>query len=286
MDVSGPANVTVEVARPEPHKRDPFDGVADHIERIVYTDEDHKGFTMRLHPQTKHYDAANDFRRPPPAQPGFFERVKHIFTPLGAFPTYEMMSVTNAADLDYFAKLWFGSQNTEIPVNPDTGSQYTTVCGSTATTCLGDKWDHTTSTSYGVVGSSETKEYGSVSLVGFTATDRVCVTTGTSGCSTDNFNIFVITSQTGMTSAYSGIWGLSSGLSNPTPTLLWQALKDNNIITNRIFCFGLRLNTGTSFLDMGSVITSNTKGGTIYYVEAISDFWWTNYVTGVKFGTG
>jgi len=113
MDVSGPANVTVEVPRPEPHKRDPFDGVADHIERIVYTDEDHKGFTMRLHPNRKHYDPANDYRRPSPALPGFFERVKdaakHVFTPLGAFPTSEVLSVTNSADLEYYAKLWFGS---------------------------------------------------------------------------------------------------------------------------------------------------------------------------------
>ena len=195
--------------------------------------------------------------------------------------------MTNAADLEYYAKLWFGAANEEITVNPDTGSQYTTVCGATAATCLGTKYTHNSGTStFTTTGSSETKYYGTVTLTGFTGTDRVCVTSGSAGCSTTGFNIFVITAQTGMTSAYSGIWGLSSGLSSATPTLLWQALKDNSVITNRIFCFGLRLSTGTSFLDMGSVILSNTKGGVVYYVPAITDFWWTNYVTGVKFGTG
>ena len=34
------------------------------------------------------------------------------------------------------------------------------------------------------------------------------------------------------------------------------------------------------------MITSNARGGVIHYIEAISDFWWTNYITGVKFGSG
>ena len=102
--------------------------------------------------------------------------------------------MTNSADLEYYAKLWFGQANEELTVNPDTGSQYTTVCGATATSCLGTKYTHNAgSTTFTTTGSSETKYYGTVTLTGFTGTDRVCVTSGSSGCSTDNFNIFVIT---------------------------------------------------------------------------------------------
>jgi hypothetical protein len=76
LDISGPANKTVTIGRPDPTKTDAFEGVADHIERIAYTDEDHKGFTMKLHPHRKHYDANNDYRRPAPAAPGLLKRIK------------------------------------------------------------------------------------------------------------------------------------------------------------------------------------------------------------------
>ena len=84
-----------------------------------------------------------------------------------------------------------------------------------------------------------------------------------------------------MTSAYSGVLGMSYS------SKFIEALKDNSIIANRVFCFGLRLSSQTSSLDIGNVVLSNTKGGTIYYVPAIADdYRWANYITGVKFGTG
>lgn len=95
-----------------------------------------------------------------------------------------------------------------------------------------------------------------------------------------------------MDATWSGIWGMNyaSGATT-TPTLLISALKTNSIITNRIFAFGLRnlsgTESGSSFLDMGAAVTSNTKGGTIYYNKVVSgNYWWTSYITGVKFGTG
>ena len=93
--------------------------------------------------------------------------------------------------------------------------------------------------------------------------------------------MFAVKSESGMTSAYSGILGM-----NPSSYFI-EALKDNSIIANRVFCFGLRLSTQTSFLDIGNVVLSNTKGGTIYYVPANADYWWwANYITGVKLGSG
>ena len=76
--------------------------------------------------------------------------------------------------------------------------------------------------------------------------------------------MFAVSAETGMTSAYSGILGMDMS------TYFIEALKENNIITNRVFCFGLRLSTQTSFLDIGNVVLSNTKGGTINYVPTIS----------------
>jgi hypothetical protein len=65
-----------------------------------------------------------------------------------------------------------------------------------------------------------------------------------------------------MPSTYSGIWGMSSTTLSSEPKSLIQNLKDEGVISKRVFAFGLRnddTSTSTSFLDIGTISLSNTK---------------------------
>ena len=56
------ATQVVEMGSPDGNL---FDGHPDTVEHLVYTDNEHRGFTMRLREKKKPYIRENDFRRKP-----------------------------------------------------------------------------------------------------------------------------------------------------------------------------------------------------------------------------
>ena len=81
--------------------------------------------------------------------------------------------------------------------------------------------------------------------------------------------------------------GLDTTTGNTGPILM-DAFKSANLITDKIFAFGLKLNaTGTSFLDFGVINSSAMRlASELIYIPAITSYWWSNYVNGIKFGAG
>jgi hypothetical protein len=75
--------------------------------------------------------------------------------------------------------------------------------------------------------SESTLSVYSAETEGFYATDQVCATTDNLSC-ISNFDVFIITSQSGLPSPVSGIVGLTPDTSvNYVPNLI-QQLKENN----------------------------------------------------------
>jgi len=87
-----------------------------------------------------------------------------------------------------------------------------------------------------------------------------------------------------------GIWGMASGLGTASSAgpLLMDAFKTANLISAKIFAFGLKLNaTGNSFLDFGVINNGAMRNASeLVYIPAMADYWWSNNVRGVKFGAG
>jgi hypothetical protein len=80
-----------------------------------------------------------------------------------------------------------------------------------------------------------------------------------------------------------GILGMTSNFKNGGPLFI-EALKDRGLITNSVFGFYLSGTDGRSFLDIGVLWnTSMRNKDELIWMDAIRDFWWSNYVTGIRF---
>ena len=135
--------------------------------------------------------------------------------------------------------------------------------------------------------SSGQRSFGAASSYGFEARDQVCLVTGTSGSCTQNQDIFIITQQIGFPISISGVIGLSTGATGG-PSLI-KSLYDSGAISDPIFAFTFRSQSqgGNSYLDIGVMKTSRMSNPSdMVTVNTISgDSYWSNYVTGIKFGS-
>jgi Eukaryotic aspartyl protease len=61
------------------------------------------------------------------------------------------IDLTNLDDLTYVAKVYVGSDKQGLDVVYDTGSDYLVLQSSTCSTCVSDKFNPSTSTTYAVV---------------------------------------------------------------------------------------------------------------------------------------
>ena len=105
----------------------------------------------------------------------------------------------------------------------------------------------------------------------------------------DQYNLFMITSQTGLSERIDGIWGMSSGQDSSEPVMIIDALYNAGLITARVFAFSISssYDSTSNFLDIGAYDTANMRNPSeLIWFEAIDDFWWTNYISGIKFGPG
>lgn len=108
--------------------------------------------------------------------------------------------------------MWTGPMymggNTLMDVVYDTGSDWLVVEGSDCSNCGGNTYDLDDSegTPVQVNASKTERNYGSASLTGYEYKDKVCIALGT--C-IDDFEFFLIDSQTGISEPIDGILGLS-----------------------------------------------------------------------------
>ena len=124
------------------------------------------------------------------------------------------------------------------------------------------------------------------SLSGNVATDRVCPTTDTNGCS--NTQEFVaISSASGLGEDEDGIlgmWAGNTGSSDETEMLMPNLVADSTISDN-IFSFYMTDTDGQSYIDFGAIDSSVvTNSGDVVYIDSESSEWWKNQVTGFRWG--
>lgn len=66
-------------------------------------------------------------------------------------------------------------------------------------------------------------------------------------------------------------------------------MKASGLISDALFAISMHTvddDTPKSWLDFGIINESGYEGDLIYYVDALDHKWWTNEITGIKFGSG
>jgi hypothetical protein len=80
-----------------------------------------------------------------------------------------------------------------------------------------------------------------------------------------------------------GILGMTSDFENGGPLFI-KSLKERGLISKAVFGFYLSGTGGKSYLDIGVLWdTSMRDKNELVWMDAIPDFWWSNYVTGIRF---
>lgn len=101
-----------------------------------------------------------------------------------------------------------------------------------------------------------TRKYGSAEVTGFYATSLVCLDQTDTKC-VQNFDIFMVTSQTGLPSVIAGIAGLSTDADSKWGPNLIKTLKESGVLSDSLFSFYLSSTSGDSFLDLGAIVPSH-----------------------------
>lgn len=188
--------------------------------------------------------------------------------------------------------MYFGSNYDSVPVIWDTGSEWPLVLGHTCdSSCSGHTtYDYSAEdgvTFFEIANSEGQRNYGSVSTEGFEARDWVCLASGESGSCVTNQHIFVATEQVGLPTSIGGIIGLGTDADDQYGPNYIKSLHTSGALTDQVFAFYFNSDAfGSSFIDIGVIDESHMSDSndlvTLNVVE--EDFWWSNYVTGIKFG--
>ena len=176
-----------------------------------------------------------------------------------------------------------------IPVLWDTGSAWLAIEGYLCSTCTNKyKYDYSAETGLSFTrktNGESTINYGSVDTTGFYATDTVCLTNSSTTC-TKNFNIYIMSTQSGMPSNVAAISGLATDSLGNGPNLI-KSMKSSGVISNSYFCFYLEGMSTTSYLDIGIIDNTAMKDSkNLNMIPILSNnYWWSANVEGIRFGT-
>lgn len=187
----------------------------------------------------------------------------------------------------YVGPLILGTRQTTLDVVYDTGSDWLAVEGSTCSSCEGNTFNGRDS---GVRTGAEEEErnYGSVSLTGYTYSDVVCVTP--QHC-VNGFEYFLIESQVGvdgyagLVEPVDGILGMArdivpEGLDYDVGPLYVKALREMYHTQYDVFSFYLDDPSDTSFIDFNGFVSSHIKDGDadrIAWLKMEDDFYWSSF---------
>jgi hypothetical protein len=224
------------------------------------------------------------------SQPGFLDKIKRVFSrtdiSAGASGDTRMIQKNNN-NLEYVGKLYMGSSRQEVDVVWDTGSSWTTIndhrCDAT---CEGLVYDTTTSEDFNEPKNPVMDEmvYGSSYLEGYAVYDRVCVVDDPDAC-IPQFKYFTTQYVEGMDGIY-GIVGMSTGFTKDSGPVLVPALYEAGVISEPVFGWYLTGMSEESYLDIGLLHEDSIREGEelIWMPVVNNDYWWTNYITGIKIG--
>jgi len=193
----------------------------------------------------------------------------------------------NNNNAEYVGKLWMGSERQEVNVVFDTGSSWLTINDARCDESCGNLvYNGTTSANFSEPARPRMtyKSYGSSYLEGYAANDSVCIADDPVACMTP-FMYFATMYVEGMDGLH-GIAGMSTGFTKDSGPVLVPALYKAGVISNPIFGWYLTGMSDESYLDIG-IIHSNSirEGEEIVWIDVVNnDFWWTNYMTGIKIG--
>jgi hypothetical protein len=172
------------------------------------------------------------------------------------------IDVANYYGTGLLAYLYVGTPVQKVIIAFDTGSDWTTFETDLCPNCISPFFATKTSTTYKNVSSTiYSLSYNGLSLKGVVGQDNVgLLSTGT--FTTANFKFFAMTSQTGMTSVYDGILGLSRpyySVNFTTGPLFNQQLKNTSMITQDVF--SLYVSPSISYINFGAPNSSAIKSG-------------------------
>ena len=184
---------------------------------------------------------------------------------------------------------------TKMDIVYDTGSDWLVVEGSDCTNCEGNTYDIGPSLDSGegvaLTETTSTREYGSASLTGKEHTDTVCILF--SAC-VENFEFFLIESQTGISEPIDGILGMARNKpfhiqpesGNTSGPLYVEHLHKAGVIGEDKFSFYFTEPGTLSWVDLGEPDFANIREDA--YLEPIQmieeDFFWGDYCQGVGIG--
>lgn len=191
----------------------------------------------------------------------------------------------NNMNFEYKGPLYMGTALQPVEVVWDTGSDWLVVGDSTqCDICDLDAYDTSKSSTFEAIPDSDySLLYGSAYASGYLANDNICTLPNRASCT--NMKWFALTSGYGF-EGIDGIVGMSTGYGPFTegPILVQELYKDE-LIENPIFGFYLTGVDGQSYLDIGrfqdGAVRNQSEMVWLKVVE--DDFWWTNYITGIKF---
>lgn len=130
-----------------------------------------------------------------------------------------------------------------------------------------------------------TMNYGSVSTIGYRARDHICLYNDVSAC-VDNFDIFMVTWQSGFPNYAGGIAGLATDSDDKWGPNLIKSFKNAGIIDNAYFCFFLMSSGTDSYIDVGYIRDDAMRDPTNLQMISIlsGNYWWAQKVTAIRFG--
>eukprot|EP00347_Sterkiella_histriomuscorum_P018543 403345111 len=204
-------------------------------------------------------------------------------------PSYTS-GLLNYENFAYLGKLYIGSQKRELELIFDTGSAWLVVEGPSCATCVSTIFDNTKSTTYTQVSSTEqTLQYGSATVKGKVGKDTISLDINQNYKAT-NFQLFVATYQTGISSYFDGIAGMSREIVldrfGNGPKFL-KSLKDAGAISSTIQGWYLSNSNDTqSYVELGGYTTSIIRSGeTLQEFDLTTSFYWLGSVQGFRVGS-
>ena len=183
----------------------------------------------------------------------------------------------------------------------DTGSDWLTIEGRLCTKCGGNTFDQAGSSTFQFLESQQSTElaYGSASLKGLRASDKVCLPINSDqseGACLSKFEFFYVSEQAGLTDRIDGVLGLSRSYLPPglmaddwrgIGPLYVKELAEQGHIDKNIFAFYLEshASVSSSFLDIGAIEDSHMRKGEtpVWFKLTPHMYWMVESVSGVRF---
>ena len=181
----------------------------------------------------------------------------------------------------------------------DTASDWLTLNSASCTSCKGNLFDASQSTTATQVGTIESQRvYGAIQMNGYEYTDQICLS---EDVCIEDFEFFLVENQQenlGLSEPVNGILGLARNmpfyleLSNELdkqvqrgPSFL-HALKNSKQIQEATFSFTTQPYGASSRIDFGPINNSSIKQGSqIEWIDVNEDFFWSVDCSGFAIGS-